>query len=210
MPSKDNEDSEIRGLSGNLAVDVGAYTGYITLLLSARFSRVIAIEPHPRNRTILLRHLQHRGVKNVQVVSAAISNRENKSATLFTGKDSSTHSLLDTHVGLGSETSYSSKSTQGSNDAVHVPVTTLAKLLENEQSIDFIKVDVEGAELLVLQGSKAIINRIRKWMVEVHSPPSSQLAEMKSIIEGWFVKNGYRIRWVDKHHIFASREREND
>jgi hypothetical protein len=48
---------------------------------------------------------------------------------------------------------------------IEVRTERLDSILSNEPTVDFIKIDVEGAEFLVLQGSKQLIRRHRPHIV---------------------------------------------
>ena len=77
-----------------------------------------------------------------------------------------------------------------------------------EGMADLIKVDVEGAEILVLEGAKGVLSNVKQWIVEVHDienvliPPSE---ERKLLFQSFFEENGYTTRWLDVRHIYAYR-----
>jgi len=62
-----------------------------------------------------------------------------------------------------------------------------------------VKVDVEGAEWLVLEGAKGMMNRIRSWLIELHDPIR------KREIERRMAQHGYQHIWIDDHHIMFQR-----
>ena len=51
----------IKTLQGELSIDIGANWGYFTVLLSRRFRKVIAIEPHPITKQLLHRNTEDLG-----------------------------------------------------------------------------------------------------------------------------------------------------
>jgi len=63
-----------------------------------------------------------------------------------------------------------------------------------------VKIDVEGAEFLVLEGMRAKIkeHQIKRIIVELHNK------ENKSQLELTFTEHGYTVEWVDPDHLFAS------
>ncbi len=171
-------------LEGNIAVDVGANIGYYSILLSRRFQRIYAIEPHPKTAeclysNLIRNHLQDRH----KIERVAVSDYEGE-AELFLSWHSSVHSLFPKQMDRGS---------------VKVRVTTLDSLLDEFTRIDLIKIDVEGAEWEVLRGSERIMSKVRNWMIEVHKE------HQKRQFEGKFQEYGYKTRWVDQHHILAYR-----
>ena len=66
--------------------------------------------------------------------------------------------------------------------------------------MDLIKVDVEGAELEVLRGSKGVIDKIDSWIIELHTSVVT-----RDQLEGTLKDFGYRTSWIDPTHIFAKR-----
>ncbi len=74
--------------------------------------------------------------------------------------------------------------------------------------IELIKVDAEGGEWKVLEGTEPILRKIKSWVVELHDP------DRKEELENWFVSRGYSVRWLDfrfkgsrtANHIYAWRD----
>jgi len=168
--------------SGQLFVDIGANIGRYTILLAPRYQRVIAIEPEPNNMVALKRNLQGAGLGNVTFVQCAISNA-NENVELFFGRHPGTHTIVSPTY----------------ERSIEVPAKTLDNLLSLEQSIDLIKLDVEGAEWKVLSGAKAIMGRIRSWLIELHDLERRE--ELESLMRSF----GYECKWLDRKHIYAQR-----
>jgi len=66
--------------------------------------------------------------------------------------------------------------------------------LIGEDDVDFLKIDIEGAELDVISGSTKL-NRVKKMFIEYHSfiDTPQQLSRLLAILEG----NGFRY-YIDK------------
>ena len=167
---------------GELFVDVGANLGRYTIMLSPNYKRVIAIEPEPNNMQYLKRSIQQAGLKNIRLIQKAISDR-NGPINLYLARHSGGHTI---------KTEYYS-------DFIKVQATTLNSLLKNENNIDLIKVDVEGAEWQVLKGSQMIMPKIKSWMIELHDN------NRKKELEEYLSHEGYSTRWLDEKHIYAWR-----
>jgi FkbM family methyltransferase len=84
-----------------------------------------------------------------------------------------------------------------SSDAITVPVTTLAELCRRHapESIDFLKVDVEGAEKEVLFGADWTRHRPKVVLVEALAPYT--LAPAWAEWEPLLLQHGYRYVWFD-------------
>ncbi len=150
---EENEQAFIRRFlrPGMTVLDVGAHHGFHTLLMSKRVGAeglVIAFEPSPRERQRLDWTLKINRRHNVRVEPYAIGNGEG-SEQLFVcmGRNSGCNSLRQPAV---------SEPVQ----ATTVPVTTLDGYLRGRgiRQVDFIKIDVEGAELAVMGGARGLLN----------------------------------------------------
>jgi FkbM family methyltransferase len=135
---------------GMTVLDVGAHHGLYTLLTSRRVGprgRVIAFEPSPRERRRLMRHLRVNNCANVSVVHCALGDR-NGEADLFLveGRHDWFNSLRPPVV-------------EDRTSKVSVEVRRLDDVLEELEisRVDFIKLDVEGAELSSLRGATTLL-----------------------------------------------------
>jgi FkbM family methyltransferase len=133
-------------------IDVGAHHGFYTLLGSKKIGhagRVLAFEPSPRERKKLLRHLMLNQCSNVKILDCALGRAEG-TANLF---------IVD-----GAETGCNSlrpPNASQPNQTFPVRVLSLDGCLEREgiEHVDFVKLDVEGAEIEVLNGATHLLDR---------------------------------------------------
>lgn len=128
---------------GDVFVDVGANIGYFTLLASKLVGpagKVIAIEASPRIFAKLRANLERNHATNVDARNLAASDRRGSVKVYFAS---------DSNIG---ETSIGEK--QGSHFEAEVPADSLDSLLTSQDlsRVRLVKIDVEGAEWLVLSG----------------------------------------------------------
>lgn len=127
---------------GAIVLDVGANVGAYTLLFAqwaGRSGRVFAFEPSPSASRSLRRHLELNGAGNVEVIEAAVCDRQG-AATLY-----------DDGFGGRSSLMGSAEHRRG----VTVRTTTIDVFCkERSLAPDVVKLDVEGAELDVLKGAR--------------------------------------------------------
>ena len=150
--------------SSDICFDIGANIGYYTLLLGAVASKgmTYSFEPVPLNFHLLRSSILINGSSNIITECCAVA--EQKGERLFAvAKDSAFSSFVDTERGLiASE--------------ARVAVTTLDDYCREKKipRIDFLKVDVEGAESLVIAGAREILRdnrrRPRLVMLELYEP----------------------------------------
>ena len=153
---------------GMTVVDVGANIGLYTLLaahLVAPGGTVVAVEPSPREQVSLRRNLAANGRLLVLVrVRTEALGQANGRATL--------HLTDAEHAGQNTLGAPAYADTTVIEE-VEVPVVTFDRLVKEEalERIDVVKIDVEGAEELVLQGGEASLRRFRPLvLLELQDP----------------------------------------
>lgn len=139
---------EGRDWSGFTAIDVGANVGYWSCFLASRIGptgQLHSFEPDPVSARILRKNLGWFSTPS-HVAEIAVSNMSGK-ATLH---------LDQTQSGLNSLAPLSSES-------LSVEVTTLDAYVDDctLDRVDFIKIDVQGEEIGVLEGAQSLIERDR-------------------------------------------------
>lgn len=131
-------------VKGSVVYDVGANVGFYTLLASflvGDSGKVYAFEPVPENILYLNKHIKLNNASNVVVIEAAVSDQSGE-LNFKENVDSTQGSL----------------SPEGSLVVKSVKLDDLAE--KGSISIpQYIKIDVEGGEMLVLKGAKNILKR---------------------------------------------------
>jgi len=138
-------DSIVEPKLGDVVFDIGAYVGDTALWFSkavGSHGKVYAFEPEPRNFAKLKANLERNKVTNVIPLQLALSENEGE-MQVATGGSSSTI----TQAGTGTS----------------VKVTTIDRFVETNKisQVDFIKMDVEGHELKVLEGAHETIKTFK-------------------------------------------------
>jgi FkbM family methyltransferase len=137
---------------GMTVLDIGAHHGYYTLLASRKAGprgKVIAFEPSPRERRRLHLHIRLNGCRNVETEDCALGETEGTAQLyLVLGTDSGCNSLRKPAVTEQTE-------------LIPVRIERLDRVLQERGigKVDFIKLDVEGAELSVLKGATELLHR---------------------------------------------------
>jgi FkbM family methyltransferase len=128
--------------TGTVFLDVGAHVGFYTLLasvLAGHEGRVYAFEPLPGNVHYLRQHLHMNGVRNATVFPAAVADHPGE-ARFQEGPSSSSGRLNDSGALVVDLVALDDLFLQG---AIPLP--------------DYVKIDVEGAEGLVLKGARRLL-----------------------------------------------------
>jgi len=170
---------------GMMVLDIGAHHGFYTLLASRKVSpggRVLAIEPSPRERRKLRLHLGINACNNVEIEDSGIGDvRGSAELHLVIGSQTGSNSLRKPAVSEPTRT-------------VSVQVDQLDNVLRRRgiSNVDFIKMDVEGAELSVLKGAAHLLR---------NHPRPVVLAEVYDIrTEPW----GYAARDIVQYLVRAA------
>jgi FkbM family methyltransferase len=147
---------------GNVVIDAGANIGIFSIIASNLVGSeglVVSIEPLPENYQILKQNIELNSLENVFPIKAALGN-ENGAVNLYLDKGKSTVSSI----------------TEKSETYLTVPQITLEELLKkfNIDIVDFIKMDIEGAEAAVIKAGQGTLMRCKPFLaIEVHkSNPS--------------------------------------
>ena len=171
---------------GAVVYDVGAHVGFYTLLASeivGQSGKVIAFEPLPQNLHYLNKHLSLNQCGNVKVIEAAVA--EESGTTFFT-------------KGISSSMGYLS-----STGDYEVKVVSLDNLVLNREIPypDYMKIDVEGAELLVLSGAKKILNDFAPVIfLATHG------ADIHKQCCDFLKSAGYHLQSIEEKNIYETDE----
>tara|TARA_R110002167_G_scaffold9750_2_gene45129 strand:- start:1318 stop:2178 length:861 start_codon:yes stop_codon:yes gene_type:complete len=142
---------------GMSVVDVGANHGYYTVMfadLVGPAGRVAAIEPGPRTASLLRRTVSVNGFDaRVSVFETAATDSDGRILTLSSPVDEPKNARI-----VGDEQA-------GMSGTVPVTGARLETLLRDWPRVDFIKVDVEGAEEAMLAGAWPLLRRDRPGLL---------------------------------------------
>lgn len=177
---------------GDVVIDVGAHVGYFSLLaatLVGNSGRVIASEMCRDNIMRLFYHCQLNSLPNIQIVEGAIGNCQQEVSFYVNQDNDGGHALWD--VG---KHPYNQKSASNPVQK-RVTMRTLDSITRelNIDRIKLIKMDVEGAEPLVLEGGKTTIVNCKPPFVicEINKFALQQMGYDPMIVRHFFSDLGY-------------------
>jgi FkbM family methyltransferase len=188
---------------GMNVLDIGAHHGFYSLLASRRVGAsgmVLSFEPSPRERRRLKQHLWLNRCKNVMVESCALGESD---------------SVAELYLVHGIQTGCNSLRPPQGSGATSTVRTLVSRLddilaLRGIKQVDFVKMDVEGAELSVLKGSTLLLkNRSRPvFLVEVYDIRTQPWGYQAREIIAYLRDTGYewympledgRLRQINAH-----------
>jgi FkbM family methyltransferase len=172
---------------GQTVYDVGANIGFFTILCSRLVGptgKVYAFEPIPENLVTLRHNIALNNLTNVIVVEQALS-ASTGTAEMFVSPWSAFHSL--------NVDGASKRENHGPDGGqITVETVTLDEFVQGEgvSAPDLIKLDVEGAELLVVAGMRETLRTVQPLLlVEIHDTNDEYGEFVDSI--------NYRVRVID-------------
>ena len=152
-------------------IDIGAHIGKYTLLAARKGALVIAIEPHPLN-FYYLKKAAHKNILEQKVIciNAAAYNSRQK-LKLHLSRSSDSHSILPKPW------------MRKSIVVLGLPLDDIVKRLKLRR-VDLIKIDVEGAELQVLEGSIETLHKYKPQLIVEVLP--SNITRLLEILKTWY------------------------
>ena len=133
---------------GATVVDIGTNIGYYTIIVGKKVGqkgKVFGYEPNKDSLNLLLRNIQINNFKNIIPINVALSDDKGR-RTLFFGDNKCTHSFADNRK-------------TGKNETVETDTLDNSLKKYGSPKIDVIKMDIEGAEMLALEGMMETIER---------------------------------------------------
>lgn len=178
---------------GMTVLDIGANTGYTTLLLAdvvGPYGQVHAVEPTPANYELLQKNVSANGLKHVHTYNIALSDRKGK---------------VTLHIDPGNDGGNTIGNVTGEGWKGHATITvdseTLDSFLElvGIGNIDFIKIDVEGAESLVFAGARKLLSRPDAPVIvcEVGNEAQQLVGITELDLRKTLYGHGYTSYWLD-------------
>lgn len=132
--------------SGDTVVDLGANVGLFTTMAALTGARVLSVEAQSEFIPIIESNLRLNGCEQSVEIHHGVVGIESASSERFSWLEKGSH--------------YSSPA----------PILELGELLlkQGVSTIDFLKVDIEGAEFAMLRGDVAWLGGVSKLVLEVH------------------------------------------
>ncbi len=191
---------------GDHVVDIGANVGWYTKVLAEAVGTagtVYSFEPVGITFQILSYCAKRLELQNVVLQCSGLSEAEGEAVMEIPSFDKGGDNFYRAQIISGRPHAEPGKQ-------VHVRLTTLDKTFQDASTpIKFIKCDVEGHELSVIKGARAVIERFKPaWLIEVsHDPdergtPSNQLFAI-------LYSYGYRAFWFDGSNLIERVPKDN-
>lgn len=178
-------------------IDGGSHIGLSILYFKQLYpdSTIIGFEPNPKNFKILQKNIKENKLSNVEVFNFALSDKKG---------------ITNLLINIGENYSWTSANTINTNlwgkDNTYnkIPVKTCKLSKYIDRQVDFLKMDIEGVEQMVLEEIKNKLDFIKEIRIEFHETKTSYkennfLAVKKILEQNKFkvIKSAYKINAFD-------------
>jgi FkbM family methyltransferase len=186
---------------GDVALDIGAYYGVYSILMAVKCGQtghVVAFEPDPYAREVLLKNLNLNPSVKRPVIEAYACSESSGEATLFSRGGNSQSSLARSAV----EFSPTHKS-----EEFRVRLVTIdSYLLENNlPEPRWVKIDAEGAEIRILKGATKLLDGNSGILCELHPYAWPEFGNTFEEFKRLAAASGRQIRYLDQEVDTGSR-----
>lgn len=181
-----------------MILDVGANVGEITLVAAKRVGtngRVYSFEPINKIASKLEKHVELNKLTQVEIQRYALGNETKTQIPIYS---SCGQQVSDKHEGLGSLYSQNEED----HPVQYVQLITMDDWVNEHleiNTIDLIKIDIEGAELACLQGAKETLQRFKpKIIIEIQDFSAEQAGYKATDITDLLSDVGYEFYRIEK------------
>ena len=165
----------------NVGANIGVYALQLAHLVGAA-GRVVAFEPNPAAREVLVRNIARNSLQSrVEVVPSAVGSAPGTVDFYTSGAD-----------GMGRAGRPNPQ--LSATDRIEVPVTTLDAFASARGRLpDLVVMDIEGWEIAALEGARSHLGRTR-FIVELHPDAWQWSGHTRADLEGLLDSGGLEAR----------------
>jgi len=165
-------------------IDLGAHVGIFSLMFARSVEKIIAVEPEQNNFGLLQRNIEWNGIKNVFPINIAV------------GKPSG--NMYISNQGKRARTTFSKPGSQF-QEVKQQSLDVLIKKLKIKK-VDLLKIDTEGAELMIIQNAGKTLAITERIILEVHP-----WAVSETTVLGELRKHGFIVSQPHPHIFYGKK-----
>ncbi|MCK9376089.1 MAG: FkbM family methyltransferase [Syntrophobacterales bacterium] len=179
--------------------DIGANVGYFALVAATALDRrgqIVAFEPGENAYARLVENLALNSYHNVKTFNVAVSDREGEAVLHVSGD------IADSSASL-----YEPGQTQAQGQACRTVALDHFLAAGGLRPPNLIKLDVEGAELAVLQGARELLAHTPPlFLMEMEEKTLTAAGTSKAAIQQFLTGYGYRAAHLSKGRWYATAD----
>lgn len=195
---RDQDDAWLYELlnQSNTYFDIGCNVGFTALMgLVQKDLRAILVDPSPEALSLASKNIIKNSLsKNVSFYPAFVSDKNGEEIDFYSNGWEAASSMYSSHA----------KTAARQQSIRKVKTITIDHLVEYYNIIpDLVKIDVEGAELQVLNGSwKLASHQSTMFFIEMHSLDERPMKESGDFVINWCNTNNYKAYYLTNHILF--------
>ncbi len=161
-------------------IDCGANVGMSICYFKRLYpkAKILAFEANPHAYKLLEKNIKDNDFKNIELYNVALFDKETEISF-----------FIDDNIGtlLGSI-----KPERGGSNELKINARKLSSYLKNVETVDLIKIDVEGAETSIISDlyNTATLQKAKEYIIEYHHNMNEEKSELSSFLQ-LFESNGF-------------------
>ncbi|MDZ4756720.1 MAG: FkbM family methyltransferase [Bacteroidota bacterium] len=185
----------------NCFFDIGANVGSTGIYAKSnnRNKKVLLVDPNLEALTIAYKNLMMNEMGlNSQFFCGFVSDKVGEQVKFYTIGIGEAGSMFRSHAHTASKT----------NSFFYINTVTIDHIVETIQWIpDLIKVDVEGAETFVLNGSMSLASQQKtSFFIEMHRTEEIPMVQNAQMVLDWCKKTSYNCYYLKNHALLSSAD----
>lgn len=161
-------------------LDCGANIGMSVLYFKWKYpdSSIVAFEPNPNSFDLLKKNVIENNLKDVEIYNLGLFDAETMIPFYI---DNNLSSLVGSII-----------PERGGKRKLEIPAKKLSQYINELGEVDLVKMDVEGAEVNILNDlvEFGALEKVKEYIVEYHHHPGSSNSRLSSFLEK-FERHGY-------------------
>ena len=193
---------------GMTAFDLGANAGYYTVMMAKRVGDtglVYAVEPVLQSFSLLERNIRLNRLDNVELEQVAIADQDGVRDLLLTEK-SNWHSFQK--PALAARAPWCERYARQIVGAIPVRTRSLGSFLADKRPVDFLRMDIEGFETVILGALCELPPAVKARMqilMETHPEFYSAANDMRRVLTRLCREHGFQVTYLVSDFHFRSR-----
>ena len=201
-----------RSTEGLVIFDIGACEGEDSVRYARRFphARIYSFEPRPDNQAFIRANFERYRVCNAELIPVALSDCRGD-ALFHVSSGHPNNEFAGKNWNYGNKSSSLLPPAQGNpmygwvefNETIAVRTVTLDDFCRERgiDQIDFIQMDVQGAEHLVLQGARTMLPKILAVWLEVSEQQLYEGQKLRADTEAFMHARGFALAFEERRQI---------
>lgn len=181
--------------SGDVVIDAGAYIGLFTISVARKARKVIAIEPDPCNFSILQTNIALARLTNVKLFNKALWCKRGR-VKFYISEQPSSSSI------------FGERQSRTQHRVIDIETVRLDEIVAEEHlsHVDFLKMDIEGAEIEALQGAVRTLRNTRKVAIAAYHVRNGK--PTAPFVVSFLKSLGFNVMIIDKGETIVYGWRE--